>query len=287
MRWSSALIVVGALAGCAGTEGNREEAQKRLKAGYLLREREDFGGAARAFAAAINQDPSFGQAHMELGIEYLRYGLRLEDAAKEFARAAALDPSLWMASQYRVLALYGLGDKKGALAAQKALVQREPGRAEVHNNYGDLLLKERRWEDAARCFRKALELKSPYPLARGGLGIALWQGGNVEEGIEHLRAAAADLPRRVSLRLELARALLAHNRPAEAAAEAEAAREVEPDNGLVYHILAEVRLAQGDRDAAAAMAREARVRRCELSAELRAKLDAGASPEAGNQGGSP
>ncbi len=287
MRWLCAVAVVGALAGCAGVQGTREEAQKLLKTGYLLREREDFNGAARAFAAAVNRDPSFGHAHMELGLEYLRYGLRLEDAAEAFARAAAVDPSLWMALQYRMLALYGLGDKRGALAAQEALVAREPDRAEVHHNLGDLLLKERRWAEAERCFRRALELKSPYPLARGGLGIALWRGGRAEEGIEHLRAAAADLPRRTAVRFELARALLARNLLAEAAAEAEAVREVEPDNGLVYHILAEVRLAQGDRNAAAAMAREALARRYGLSAELKAKLDAGVSPDTGTQGGSP
>lgn len=287
MRWLSALIVTGALAGCAATEGDREEARKMLNAGYALRERQDYGGAARAFAAAANKDPSFGLAHMELGVECLRYGWRLQEAAEAFTRAAALDPNLWMAAQYRVLALQGLGDRQGALAEQKALVEREPGRAEVHQNYGDLLLKEGRWDEAERCFRKALEIKSPYPLARGGLGIALWHGGRLEEGIEHLRAAVKALPRRIALRLELARALLARNLPAEAAVEAEAAREVEPDDGLVYHILAEVRLAQGDRDAAVAMAREARARRYEISAELQAELDAGASPETGNQGGSP
>ena len=287
MRWSCAVIIAGALAGCAVSEGNREEAQRLLKVGRVLREREDFGGAARAFAAAINRDPSFGRAHMELGVEYLRYGLRLEDAAAAFARAATLDSSLWEASQYRVFALYELGDKKGALAAQKALVEREPGRAEAHQNQGDLLLKERRWEEAERCYRKALELKSPYPLARGGLGIALWHNGRVEEGLVHLRAATADLPERVSLRLELARALLAHDLPAEAAAEAEAARQLEPDNGLVYHILAEIRIAQGDRAGAAAMAREARARRYGLSGELRAKLDGDAMAETGDTGGSP
>jgi tetratricopeptide (TPR) repeat protein len=274
MQWWRIAVVAGALAGCAGGPASREEAQKLLKTGYLLREQKDYGGAAKAFAAAVNKDASFGLAHMELGIEYLRFGLRLEDAVDEFALAAEADPKLWMATQYRVLAMLGLGNRKGALALQRELVERVPDKAEVHQNLGDLLLKESQWAEAERCFRKALELKAPYPLASGGLGTALWRGGKVDEGIEALGAAVEGLPQRADMRLELARALYARRRLDDAAAQAEAALKIDPEDGVVYHVLAEIRLAQGDRDAAAKLAQEAIARRCQLSAELKEKLAA-------------
>ncbi len=280
MRWWTSAVVAAVLAGCASREVGREEAQKLLKTGYAFREKEDFGSAARAFAAAVHQDPGFGLAHMELGIEYLRYGMRMEDAVKEFKSAAEADPRLWMATQYRVIALQGLGDQAGALALQRELAAQVPDKAEVQHNLGDLLLKEGSWAEAEGCFRKALELKSPYPLATGGLGIALWRGGKAKEGIDALRAAAEALPARAALRLNLARALLQEGLLPEAAAQAEAARGMDPKDGVAYHILAEIRIAQGDREAAAAMAKEAIARRCRLSPELEAKLAEEPPPDA-------
>jgi tetratricopeptide (TPR) repeat protein len=44
-------------------------------------------------------------------------------------------------------------------------------------------------ELALHCLRKAVELQIDEPEYRNGLGVALWNSGNVAEGIEHLQRA--------------------------------------------------------------------------------------------------
>lgn len=287
-------VVVGMMTvalGCAQSGANRTDALRLLEWGYALRSEGDQMGAARAFAAAVRADPRFGRAHLELGLQYLRGGRvlgyvggELEKAEAAFRTALDCDPSLWEARQYLVVALAEGGRIEEALVLQKALALSVADRPEVHNNLGDLLLRVRSWSQAEASFRTALELQPDYPLALGGLGTALWRGGRIRDGITALRAAVAALPPdHTVLGLELARALSAEGLHGEADAQARRVLKVEPENPLVYHVLAEIHAAHGDKEAAAAYAREAMVRGSALSPELRDQLG---MPGAGqNRGG--
>lgn len=238
----------------------------------MLRELGDYGGATVSFVAAIRNDPGFAPAHLDLGIELLRSGTRLDDAISELRLAAELDVSLWEARQYEVDALRLKGDLTAALSVQSDLVDDVPDRPEVHCNMGNLLLSASRWEEAKGSFQRALALRPDYPLARAGLGIALWRSGSFAEGISILKETTSALPDKPLFRVELARALLADRRFEEAAAEAESLRALEPGNGLVYHVLAEIAVAQGRVEQARELANRALELGCPLAPDLREKI---------------
>ena len=229
--------------------------------------------AARSFAGAVALDPDYARAHLELGVEYLRAGVRLEDAIAEFRKALDLDPSLWQAKHHLADALRLTGDVDGALKVQRSLAADRPSWPQAHNNLGYLLLEKKKYAEAERCFREALKLKPDYALARGGLGTALWREGRLKEGISTLKEAIAELPDRVLLRVELSRALLAAGRTEEALSEVLSARELEPQNCLVYHQLAEVYVRAGDLHKARSAAQKAVLYGCKLSDDLRDKLE--------------
>jgi tetratricopeptide (TPR) repeat protein len=273
LRRCSAIVLATMLWGCATPQGNRDEAQRYFRIGMRQREAGNFVEAARGFAMAIQQDPSFAPAHMELGAEFLRSNVRLDDAIASFERALELDPTLWLAKHYWVDALRMSGDDAGALALQRELVEELPDRADQWNNLGHLLLKQGAFEDAVAAYRRSLAIDPRYAKARGGLGIALWRGGKPAEGAAELAQAIAAVPTDVSIRIEYAKALLAAGRPDDALAAAEAARELAPENGVVYHVLAEIAIERGDLAGARAHARDAVIRRCVLTRELQQDLE--------------
>ena len=109
-----------------------------------------------------------------------------------------------------------------------------------------------------------------------GLGISLWKGGHLEEGIQELHKAVKepsfqelDSRQGLRIRIHLARALIDAGRLDEAETQVWLANDLVPEDGLVYHGLAEVRLAKGRKKEARELAELAFERGCPLTPELR------------------
>ncbi len=279
LKRAISLLVGLSLAGCSGTPVNRAQAERHFRRGMNFRERNENVEAARSFGRAIYHDPGYARAHMELGREQYWVGERLrdeehlKDAVDSFKQAVALDPTLWEAKVLWVAALRVQGKSEEALKLQRELVRDFPDQPELHNNLGNLLLKREAYGEAEQSFRRALRLRPDYPLARGGLGIALWRGGNIDAGVEALRKAVADMPARYLFRVELARALLAAGTPRQALVEAQAAQALEKRDPAVYHILAEIYAELGQYDTSRMYVREVYIRGGQVTSELRDKLD--------------
>jgi tetratricopeptide (TPR) repeat protein len=273
------LLIALSLAGCSSTPVNHAEADRYFMRGMNFRESGEFVEAARSFALAIYHNPGHARAHMELGREQFRVGERLrdtehlDDAIGNFKRAAELDPNLWEARCLWVAALRVEGEADEALELQRGLVRDFPDQAELHNNLGNLLLEREEFGEAEQSFRRALSIRSDYPLARGGLGIALWRGGNTDAGVEALRRAVAAMPTRYLFRVELARALLSAGNPREALEEARAGLALERRDPTVYHILAEIHAELGQFGTARKYVREVFNRGGQVTSKLRDTLD--------------
>jgi tetratricopeptide (TPR) repeat protein len=272
MTRTTSLLVTLALWGCSGMEANRSEAERYYRMGLNYSEQGSSFQAAESFKFAIQQDPTFAEAHMELGAEYVRGGTRLADAIEEFKEALAQNPKLWKAKHYWVVTLRLQNDLDGAIRLQRELVSEVPERAEELNNLARLYLDKKNFPEAIAWYRKALEVRPNYPLARGGLGVALWHGGEVAEGIAALQEAVKGLPERLDLRVELARAHLAAGSFDQARAIADELRVLEPEAGMVYHLYAEIYAAQGQLPKAAEFGRLATLKGVMLDPALSRKL---------------
>jgi tetratricopeptide (TPR) repeat protein len=69
------------------------------------------------------------------------------------------------------------------------IVRQTPGNAGAHNNLGNSLADQGRWDEAVPQFRAALGLDPEYADAHTNLGRALLQAGQFEESIAHFQAA--------------------------------------------------------------------------------------------------
>ena len=72
---------------------NEQAALFATNSGRRLLNAGDLDGAISQFRAAINAAPDYAAAHFELGLALRQQG-KLEEAQKEFEKAAALNPRL-------------------------------------------------------------------------------------------------------------------------------------------------------------------------------------------------
>lgn len=260
------------IAGCSTAQKDRGKAERLVRAGEILREQKKYMGAARLFSQAIKADPSFGRAHLALGLEYLRTNERFDEALSQFEKALDCNPELWQAKQGKVNAYKGKGNIKAAVKIQKQLVEKFPQKAEMHNNLGSLFLEHKLWHKAESCFREALRLRPGYGKALAGLGIVYEKTGRSKKAIRTLEKAVEAQPQDSSLRLRLASVLLAEKKLEAAKEQIQKVLKVEPRNGVAYHRLAEVLIAEGRMDKAKAVARRALIHGCRLSPSLQTEL---------------
>jgi len=104
-------------------------------------------------------DPNAVQAHINLIALYGRVG-RLRDATEHYQAAVALDPT----------------------------------QADLHYNYGILLLKQKDDTAAMAAFKETLRLNPHYAEAHSHLGAIYGNRGNISEAIQQFNAALAERP---------------------------------------------------------------------------------------------
>lgn len=134
------------------------------------------------------------ESHLERGVELEQAG-RLDDAIAETERALQLDPKLVMAHANLII-LYGrAGNPKKAEEHYQAAVRLNPNQfADAPYNYGLVLMKEGRLEEAGQAFRRALEINPSFAEASNDLGYLLERQGNLAEAIAEYKKAVEERP---------------------------------------------------------------------------------------------
>lgn len=164
------------------------------------------------------------EIHNDLGVDALRNG-RPQEALKEFDIALQSDPEMPEANLGRGLVLeYGFGKLAEAEHAYRRALQERPSYSEAHNNLGQLLARQGRYDEAVRAFDAALDnmdYREPF-IARCNKGQALWRSGRRDEGLAELKSCTALTPRYCQGRREFGRLLLGDGKVKEALEELQA-----------------------------------------------------------------
>jgi Tfp pilus assembly protein PilF len=115
----------------------------------------------------------------------------LADAAREFERAAALDPN--NAAYWTNLgnAQRGAGDARGAEKAYRRAIDVDANAADAANGLGVLLVEAQKPAEAAAWFEGALTAAPDLVEARLNLGIARQQSGDTARAADAYRAVLA------------------------------------------------------------------------------------------------
>ena len=163
--------------------------------------------AIRADRAALALDPESATAHNGLGLLAIDEN-RPADAAREFDRAAALDPNNASYWTNFANAKRATGDRDGAEQAYRRALAVDPRAADAANGVGVLLVEAQRPAEAVPWFERALAAAPDLVEARLNLGIALQQSGDRKRAADAYRAVLA-APAQYKREREAAQKLLA------------------------------------------------------------------------------
>lgn len=201
-----------------------ESAQARFIYGLALRAAGRPADAAREFAKASALEPSEVGPLEALAGAYAVAGDERASAAYE--RLLELDPGRSRHALEFAAYLWGAGKAERGNAIAGAAVERFPDDGALRAAYGFALLDQQRFADAAQQLARARDLGLRDAETLGALGSALSQAGRTAEADAAFEAAVRQHPDAVALRLELGRLRLSQG-------EGDAAlRELEPAAGL-------------------------------------------------------
>jgi tetratricopeptide (TPR) repeat protein len=151
-------------------------------------------------------------AHLERGVQLEQVG-RLEDAIAETEDALRLDPGL-VKAHINLLILYGrVGNLEKAEEHYQAAVQLNPTQfPDAYYDYGVLMMKESKLEQAEKSFRAALEIDPSYADAHNNLGYLLERQGKVGEAAAEYKKAVEGKPDFRQAHFNLGRVLVTQQR---------------------------------------------------------------------------
>ena len=87
------------------------------------------------------------------------------------------------------------GDFEAALTSYRLALREKPDDHRVLQNMAIAYSRTNRTDEAARCYRRALEIKPDLAGAHYGLGFLLLKRGETEQGVRHLEAFLAAPPK--------------------------------------------------------------------------------------------
>lgn len=199
------------------------------------------------------------QAHFDLGSVYLSES-NPEGAIVELRQSAKFDPRSWATWDKLGLAYMAKGAGAEAQDAFERGVKLAPDNAQILNNYGLLLLEQKKLGQAIEVFNHALEdltYKKPA-LVLNNLGFALYLDGQYDLALQRLSEAVERLPSLCPARFHRGLVNQARGDLNAAIADLDAVIQTckEGAPGAYYHA-AEVLIAQGNLSAASVYLRTA------------------------------
>jgi Tfp pilus assembly protein PilF len=163
-----------------------------------------------------------------LGVLTWRQGQVYRDEETLWRDTLAKNPAAWMAHNNLGMLLQSRGELGEAARHYRRAIEIKPDYAYAHNNLGTAVEPQDR-PAAIGHFRSALELDPDYAKAHYNLGSALAAAGRTAEAEEHFRRAVELEPEHASAHNNLANLLAAQGRLAEAIDHYERSLELRPD----------------------------------------------------------
>jgi tetratricopeptide (TPR) repeat protein len=202
------------------------ETQQRL--GMVLQFEGRLSEAETCFRAALQRDPDYVEALIGLG-QVEAIGGDVAQALKHFETAIEIDPHLPKAhfSLGRLLQSQGKTDE--AVAEYFRALEFEPNNAEVILNVAAIQFAQNQPDQALSRLDRVVELAPENGEARALRGRTHLTLRHFSQAIDDLRAAVNRLPDRPDIHYQLALALEAGHKPADALRAVERAMRLAPD----------------------------------------------------------
>ncbi len=166
------------------TGGELAEAYRSNTVGVAYMNQQRLADAQKYFEQALQIDPKFAVARLNLGVSLLRQQ-KLEPARAALLQAAEQlpnDPYAW----YNLGLLYKhLGDAKKEIAAFQHVTEITPNEADAYYFVGSLSTQLQKYDQAIAAFQKGLALYPFHASAEYGLALAFQRKGDPASAREH------------------------------------------------------------------------------------------------------
>jgi type IV pilus assembly protein PilF len=137
------------------------------------------------------------QIHFDLGVQAQSTG-DVQGAVAEFQEAIKLDPRFPEAHNGLGILLHlSFQRHEDAITHYKKALELRPDYSEAKNNLGNVYLDQGRFDEAIALYEEALNdmrYSTPF-MAQGNLGWALYRKGEVQRGIDYIKAAVTTNPK--------------------------------------------------------------------------------------------
>ena len=198
----------------------------------LTHESEWVKKAADSCQQAASHDSSVAEGHACLGLVYQGTG-KYERAGEEYAKAAAIEPTLDAAQSGLARSYESLNRLDEAEKAYRAAITLRPNYWAGYNRLGAFYMRHGKWEQAAQMFSQVVELVPDSFIGYSNLGAVRLQQGRYAEAIppfEH----SLDIRKTGDALSNLGTAYFALRRYADAAKEYEYAVTLSPNEYVLW-----------------------------------------------------
>lgn len=269
-------------------------AQAELGLGRLLMLRGELDAAFEHLQLAAEYQPRVGSVHAALARLHARRGERAmaEQASKKArtlpARIGVDDPVMTEVSdeavssrgyEQRALRAEASGEPGEAERLYERLLELRPDEADILYNFGNLYVRQRRFQEAIARYVEALDARPDHVPARVNLGNALAMLGKLGEATAHLQMALDDAPADSDAHRTLGRIFAYRGDYASAIGHYRAVLEIAPTDGEVHRDLAIALAREGEFAAAWTHVEAAHTLGVQLPEEFLAKLRAVHPPQ--------
>lgn len=158
----------------------------------LMSANEAFIKARQAAEKAIQLDDTLSEAHTSLAAVAMNEW-NWKVAETEYQRAIELNPNYATAHHWYALYLIGAGKPDQAIAEIHRAQERDPLSLPINSDVGYVLYCARRYDEAISEYKKALEMKSDFPMALHGLAHTYAEGGKPKEALALIARFPDDL----------------------------------------------------------------------------------------------
>lgn len=249
----SAVEAVDLLQTAVAIQPAHAETQNNL--GNVLAALGRFGEAGTAYRAAIDADPKYADAAFNFGVLMEARGQTAE-ALASYLRTVDLAPKHAGAHQGLGNVLRSARRLDEAKSSYETALALDPNLPEARTNLAAVLHELGQFEDAVKQCRAALEVSPQLSEAHYNLGIALQELGEYDDAIESYRRVLAREPAHAAAALNIAYAAQQMGRLKEAAETFDRAIEIDRHFEKAYSNYADLKLQQGDPEAALVICNE-------------------------------
>jgi eukaryotic-like serine/threonine-protein kinase len=146
-------------------------------------------GAEAAGAEAVRLDAELAEAHAALGFAQAAMS-DFATGERHLTHALELNPAYYLAHDWYALVLCALGRNLEALEQMHKARQIDPLSPVIHHHSAWVYMLARRFDDAMRVARSALEVEPDYPFGHLWCGIAATELGDHQTAVSALERAA-------------------------------------------------------------------------------------------------